>query len=331
MNKLFLHHRYIDLPPRDLSGNGNHGIPYSLTGGQGDMRYSARFDGAKSCIQVPASSSMSDLVQFRVQIVFRLDPGAPAARMNLAEGDSCFAIFVDADRSLKLSIFDRDGDWAVCSSKPGIVAVDRWHTVVAAHDGISEARIAVDADVVARGANLRGPVRSVGGSGVAIGGWPSLMYLFRGHLSEIALYRLDPEPELNLLFGAPCVDRATITKVVGILQGRMGESGMMRWADSFRGLVVDTAQAVQTTSDDVDTLQSLMRSAAVALGTRDQAGFMQAFGTLSEQAQRSLPGDQRAKLVSRFDGLRRQLALDDNELQELVHAACLDGLFKAKG
>ncbi len=53
MNKLFLHHRYIDLPPRDLSDNGNDGIGYYLIPGDRSLSGAVGFNGSTSWIKVP--------------------------------------------------------------------------------------------------------------------------------------------------------------------------------------------------------------------------------------------------------------------------------------
>ena len=74
MNKLFLHHRYVDLPPRDVSGNGNDGVGYDLTPGMQPLGGTAGFNGSTSWVEVPHSESMDNLGQFQSRIVFRVAP-----------------------------------------------------------------------------------------------------------------------------------------------------------------------------------------------------------------------------------------------------------------
>jgi hypothetical protein len=328
VNKLFLQQRYLDFPPRDVSGNGNDGTAFSVTQGTGINWHAAEFDGQASWIQVPKSPSMDDLVQFRAQVTFRLDPSAPARRMNLVEGFVSFAIFVADDRSLQFSIVDGEGNWNVCSSQGGVVALDTWQTLVAAHDGVSEARIALGPDLVARKTGIRGPIRSVGPLGVAIGRWPDApAYQLHGQLSEVALYKFDPEPELYTVFGAPCVDGDAVERWFTELAARLGgENEMQAWAARAQRLLVAAGDAITRGSQDTDEYRARMAAVAAALGMRDREAFATHFGALSEQVDGRLSDEDRERVSAEFQEVRGALPFDDDELRELAVALCLDRL-----
>ncbi len=178
--------------------------------------------------------------------MFRVDPAAPAHRLNLVEGYLSFAIYINPDRSVSFTIVDRDRKWNGCSSSPGLVSTGVWHTLVAAHDGISEARIGLDAEVVASHKDVLGPVPSVGDLGIAIGRWPDEpRYQFQGYLSEVALSKFDPVPEINLVLGAPCIDAEALAALLQRISNRVGEERLATWAHELQGVLHQVAQVVQ--------------------------------------------------------------------------------------
>jgi hypothetical protein len=63
------------------------------------------------------------------------------------------------------------------------VSPEQWHVAELLQDGVSPLRLYLDDAFVATNDNVRGPVRSVGPNGIAIGSWPepTLQYVFRGY------------------------------------------------------------------------------------------------------------------------------------------------------
>ena len=327
MNTLFLHHRYEELPPRDLSGNGNNGTGHSIAPGSGALRLSARFDGARSWVEVPRSPSMDDLRQFRAQVTFRIDGDAPTGRQNLVEGFVSFSLSVDGGGAVHFSIVDRAGAWTVCSTPAGAVARDRWHTVVAAHDGVAEARLAVDAAVLGRNTSVLGPVRSVGPVGIAIGRWPdTARFLFKGQISEVALYKFDPEPELTLILGAGCVDSKALEQALNRVSERMGNERLVAWAERLVEVTLEAAQALGHGADDTDALRMLNYRALTALGSRDRAGFTRAIAALARRARARLSAEEQARITERYTAVRDEIGLTPAEVRELAKALCLEGM-----
>lgn len=327
MRKLFLQHRYLDLPTRDVSGNGNDGIGYDLVGGTGPFNSAAYFNGSTSWVKVPRSSSMDALGQMACRVVFRVDAAAPLRRLNLVEGFVSFALTVNPDRSVSFTIVDRRGNWRGCQSAPAIVSANTWHTAVAAHDGISEARISLDATVVAQANDVLGPVRSVGARGVAIGRWPdSAAYQFQGYLSEVALFKFDPEPENNLILGASCVDGEAVAALIGRMSDRLGRETLIAWARDVQEVLQDSAQAIQTHERDTDAHRKRVAAAVIAIGKRDGSEFQRAFGDYSRHAARAIQGESTAGVRERFAALVEGMPLSEEERQQLARALCLDKL-----
>jgi hypothetical protein len=130
--------------------------------------------------------------------------------MNLVEGHVSFAIVINGDHSLSFTIVDRDGQWRGCTSAPGIVSTGVWHTLIAAHDGASEARIGFDANIVARNGDVLGPVRSVGPKGVAMEEdlLRSSVLLFRRNQEKIT-YQASYEDKKSRKKNASAGDSAT--------------------------------------------------------------------------------------------------------------------------
>lgn len=331
MHKIFLHHRYLELPSRDLSGYGHHGTAFGLSLGEGALRNSAYFNGA-GWIHLPVSSSMANISQFRASVVFRLaDTVHSVSRMNLVEGSNSFAIFITPDRRVVFSLLDRLGVWTGCSTPPSIITNSRWHTLDIAHDGVSEARILLNGDLVASANNMFGPVRSVSTAGVGIGRWPdSPTYLFEGYISEVALYKFHPQPELDLLFGAACIDKNSIVNLFQRLYARANSPRVLEaWALNFQQLVTECAQATQR-NDLTQTQQarSTVQAGVLALGSRNGASLTSAMHTLESQINRNLTLEQKEAFRTKFKQLRSALPVSDAELMELARALCIDKIIK---
>lgn len=331
MNKLLLHHRYIDLPPVDQSGYGNDGVAQDIFPGAGALSHTASFDGVGSWIHIPRSISMDHMVQIRVQVTFRLDANAPAGRMNLVEGFLSFAVWVVGDGSVHFSIVDRDGDWTVCSSAPGLVGRGRWHTLVAAHDGVSEARIALDAAVVARSTRVVGRVRSIGREGIALGRWPdSARYQFRGLISEVAVYKFDHMPELQLIFGAGCVKHEAASGALGRIAEEVGPEALAEWATLFNDFVRDACEALQVGADDTDEMRLANARVMAGLAERDFETFGSAVSELRRRARRHVGEQEQRALLTRLAEIRRALPVDDDQLTQLGKLLCLDRLVEPR-
>jgi hypothetical protein len=268
---------------------------------------------------------MDDLGQFRAHVTFRLDPAAPAERMNLVEGFVSFALLVENDRSVVLSIVDADGNWSAVGSPPGLAMPGVWHTVVAAHDGVSEARIALGPQVVGSARGIRGPVRSIGPLGIAIGRWPDApAYQLHGQLSEVALYKFDPEPEVQILLAPRCVDADALEPWFTKLASRFGgEEAMRSWASDVRRLLLDAGDAHLRRVGDTDAYRDAIAGLINALATRDGAEFTPRFNLLRVE----LGDGDRDPFGDRFWELRRALPLGDEEIRAFASALCLDRLW----
>jgi hypothetical protein len=229
VNRLIAHHRYTSRAAYDLSANGNHGRLTDVWQGSQPFDDVLEFRDGASEIRVPPSRSLEDMRAIRMRIEFFLDPRS-SHRFNLVESQLSFALFVEADLSLWGTIVDADGIWTGAMSVPGAVAPGAWHTAEFQHDGLSEAVVLLDDSIAARRTDVKGPVRPLGGRGLAIGHWaePDPVYTFEGYLREMWLWAYDPRHDLADHLDPCCLDRSGLEALIKELRAEGWTSGQLR-------------------------------------------------------------------------------------------------------
>jgi hypothetical protein len=291
MNKLVLHHTYAQGTAFDISNNRNHGTPIKVVAGTGAYAPSFEFTDPDGRIDVAPSPTLTDLRQIRAVVRFRIGFGpGQVRRLNLIEGFMSFALYVEADRALTGTIVDAAGQWRGASTRPGLVKTPgRWHEAELLHDGVSRVTLVLDGSVVAVADGVRGPVRSVGPLGIAIGHWPDPpgTYTFHGHIGETRLYAYDPAEEARRLAERCCVDREALAAEAA----RLADEGWTREAlmDLVDELVALGNDAIATARDsgpaNAEMIDRTVNEAVGALMRGDADGLRRAYART--QAQRS--------------------------------------------
>jgi len=328
MNRLVLHHLYAH-SAFDLSNNRNHGIPLDVSIAPAPNVPSFTFDSGDSQIRVEPSPTLADLGSVRAVITFNLDPGGPLGRRyNLMEGHLSFALFVNPDGSLQGTIVDAASNWTGASSAPDVVTPGRWYTAELQHDGINQLQIILDGEVVAAAFDVRGPVRSIGPHGVAIGHWPeaSDVYTFAGWLREAWLYKYDPYKDANGLLDPCCTDRKGLAAAVEKLReaGQTADSVEAK-ARELLAFGYGMVAAVRGGDEAVTKQQEALSQQAWATFLRgDQDGYSTALGQLAGLADQRLTHAEQQAFAQERAKLLDSLPLPQEELLGLIKIMCWD-------
>ena len=330
MNKLVLHHTYAQGIAFDLSNNRNHGTPIKVTPGTGSLAPSFEFDDPDSRIDVAPSPSLTDLRQIRAVVHFRIGTGqGPARRLNLMEGFLSFALYVEADRALTGTIVDAAGQWRGASTRPGLLKTPgRWHVAELIHDGISRATLVLDGAPVAEADGVRGPVRSVGNLGIAIGHWPDppSTYTFHGHIGETRLYAYDPAEEARQLAERCCLD----WDALGEERDRLVKDGWTR--DKLMAvldeLIAFGIEAAATARDggaaNAELIDRIVQEGVAALMRGDADGLRRAYARAVANRSTLWTQGQLVDLENRGKEVIEKLPIDAKRAEALAKAACLE-------
>lgn len=327
MNKLVVHHTYVNGLAFDVSKNQNHGHPVSVAPGAGAFVNSFHFGGGPSRIVVAPSTSLSNLFSIRTSVRFYLAPIAGWHRFNLIEGHLTFALFVNPDRSLQGTILDANSIWHGATSAPGLVVAGQWHEAQFEHDGVSRCQLSLDGIPVGVAYDVPGPVRSVGPHGIAIGHWPEDpgVYTFEGNLTEVKLYKYDPREDTKRLLDPCCIDRKLLDKAY-LHMKQKGWSGHQLEASAWEllGVASKYASAIRHGDPTVTGEQENISTALMsALLRGDSGAYRSAVDLAVQQAHANLaPSDQSAlndEVVKVVEGLPFTI----KQLQEFTRALCL--------
>jgi hypothetical protein len=239
-----------------------------------------------------------------------------------------FALFVNPDGSLQGTILDAASTWTGPVSAPAVVTPGRWYTAELQHDGINQLQLILDGAVVAAGFDVRGPVRSVGPHGVAIGHWPesSQVYTFAGWLREAWLYKYDPHKDANGLLDPCCTDRKGLATAVDKLraEGHTADSVAAK-AQELLAFGYNMVAAVRGGDETVTKQQEALSQQAWATFLRgDQNGYSTALGQLARLADERLTHAQQQAFAQERSALLDSLPLPEDELLGLIKTMCWD-------
>jgi hypothetical protein len=327
MNRLVVHHIYANGMAFDLSGFRNHGAPYAVA--QAAAPYAPGFSylTGNSRVVVPQSQSLQDLLAVRAVVTFYLNPPGTLRRYNLIEGHVCFALFINPDGSLQGTIVDADGNWNGAQSPPNTVSAGRWCQAEIRHDGVNQCALYLDGVPVGTSRAAKGPVRSIGPHGIAIGHWPetSGQYTFDGYIREAWVYKYDPAQAAKDLLDPCCGEyRKALDDTAETLRsmGYTAEKARQQGMDLIKfGLSVSArvrgADPVQ--SQKHATLSSL---ALAAFQRGDSSAYTNAMVQLAEMAATTLSAADQKQIHDQEEQLLKTLPLPTKQWQALLGKMC---------
>lgn len=329
MNKLVIHHTYINGMAFDTSNNRNHGIPYSVT--QAGAPFAPSFDFAvpDSRVIVRPSPSLQDLIAVRAIVAFYLNaPGGLTRRYNLIEGHLSFALFVQPDGSIMGTILDSKGTWTGAQSAPNLVQSGTWHQAEIRHDGINQCVVLLDGIAVGTSYAGPGPVRSVGPHGIAIGHWPETpgVYTFEGYIRETYVYKYDPLQAAKGLLDSCCVNRAALDKVADELR-KHGYTADKAYQQGMELLNFGIGVTNKVRGSDQAVSQKHASLSALTLGAflrGDSASYNMAIAQLAALSASKLSLADQEQIHADEEKLLKSLPLPLKAWQELLGNLCWD-------
>ncbi|MFD0008719.1 LamG-like jellyroll fold domain-containing protein [Streptomyces sp. NPDC127178] len=324
MQQLVLHHTYLDGSTFDVSGNGNHGIPHAVVPGTGDEAGSHWFGVRDSGIMVAASPSLAQLDAIRVRVKFRVED--LSERRNLVEGHLSFALYAEGARGLTGTLLDANGVWAGVHAD-GLITEDQWCEAELAHDGVSTLTLGVNGQRVAVRADVQGPVRSVGGLGVAIGRWPDRpTYTFQGDIGELQIWRYDPVRTVQNVLD-PCCKRSKkpLEKVIaGIGDGNADRDSLAEHAREAERATLEFLHSMD--GEGRAELQQLGAETWALLKKRDWDALRFARKRLQAAVTKRSTPEARAAWQEHLEGIARGARFGSDEQRAVAQAFCLDAL-----
>jgi hypothetical protein len=206
-----LHFNFENHAALDETGHGFHGnveLPGPdrwVNAPAEGIGTAVRFDHARSKIVVPASGKLAGWRGFRARAYFRAD--IATRRLNLVEGDSSFALFIEPNGVLHGTINDGSPQWWGVSSAPNCVQYQRWHCAELLYDTGQVLALSLDGRLLAVRTTGGLPIRPVGAAGISFGYWPGgdARYTFSGLLGPVWIDTLDErEPLVEIINKAVC-------------------------------------------------------------------------------------------------------------------------------
>jgi hypothetical protein len=190
--------------PVDLSPYRNHGIA-TATGvapGPGIAGQAITFDAVNSAVHVKPGSAgaWQPLTALKIEVDVRVPDPTLARTLCLIEGDAAFR-FQIFEHAIEATLFTGGGiepthlraadafapDHAFHPVVPG-----RWVTLGLYHDGFAKTQLTMDGRLVAE-TLVKGSVAGVGAGGVSIGNGLGGGTPLHGAISEVRVWRLDPQ------------------------------------------------------------------------------------------------------------------------------------------
>jgi hypothetical protein len=348
MNLLVVHHIYANGMAFDLSGYRNHGKPYAVADAAAPYAPSFAYSTGDSQVIVAPSPSLEDLLAVRAAVTFYLDPpGGLSRRYNLVEGHLSFALFVNPDGSLAGTILDADGNWAGAQSPPNAVSTGRWHQAEIRHDGVNQCLIFLDGVPIGSSYVPRGPVRSVGAHGIAIGHWPEVsgQYTFSGHIREAWVWKYDPAKAAKDLLNACCPQyREALDETAETLRG-MGYTAEKARQQGMDLMKFGLSISAQVRGSDRVRSQKHAALSALALAAfkkGDSSAYTSALTQLAEMSATTLSAADQQQIHAQQELLVKELPLPLKQWQTLINKLCwgeakvdpksvLDGVKEAVG
>ncbi|HTC05550.1 MAG TPA: hypothetical protein VK749_19235 [Xanthobacteraceae bacterium] len=131
------------------------------------------------------------LAGFRVEVIFQ--PGPIVHRLNLVEGDTSFAFFVEADASLMGTVFDGTA-WYQVKSAPGTIVPGRLYRAMFEYTPSSSLLLFLNDGLLTLQGSNGAAIRPVQQNGIKVGYWPGgdSRYTYSGLMGPMAIHTLDP-------------------------------------------------------------------------------------------------------------------------------------------
>jgi hypothetical protein len=297
LNKLVVHHTYLHGSTFDVSDNRNHGVPVDVVPGADPTIGFYSFGKGDSRIAVQSSPTLQNLYAIRVIVNFNLTAPPPSTgRANLIEGHLSFAVFINPDLSIEATILTPNGTWRGVRSAPSAVSPGRWHKAEFLHDGINTAKLQVDGVLVGSSYDARGPVRSIGPEGIAIGHWPGpdAGYTFNGNIGELLLYKYDPANDLARALNPCCIDKVALVALLGnVTKAGWDADKLYARGLEMLNLAIEIAAATRG-SDPTQTAENQRNAAQLwaAFCSGDTQLYRQSLQRLADQMKRNLSPEQ---------------------------------------
>jgi hypothetical protein len=325
MNELVLHHRYRAGSTFDLSRNGNHGVPESVSVGGAGFEDSLSFETDSSAVRVPPSPTLEDLIAIFAAETFWLSPG-DGRRYNLMEGHMAFALFVNADWSIEAGIVDSNGVWSGATSAPDAVPTGRWVTAELRYDGINRVTVLLDGSpVVDELLEVGGPISGVAANGVAIGSWPDgAAYAFAGYIAEAKLYRYSPQKDVIGVLDPCCADLRALDEVLLKLTAAGVEAEEMTRLGVRITNVLCRAAALLRGSDPASAREAqAAMNGAVAAQLRGDADAAARYKDRLDELREERGTEAFVPLAEEYVSAFTDIGLAPEDLQELATRLCL--------
>jgi hypothetical protein len=190
--------------PVDLSPYRNHGIATgtSTAPGPGISGEAITFDAINSAVHISSGSAAGwqPLTALKIEVDVRVPDPTVARTLCLIEGDAAFR-FQIFEHAIEAAFFTgngveptylRAGDAYAPDHSFHPVAPGRWVTLGLYHDGFAKAQLTMDGRLVAE-TLVKGSVAGVGPGGVSIGNGLGGDTPLHGAISELRVWRLDPQ------------------------------------------------------------------------------------------------------------------------------------------
>jgi hypothetical protein len=150
------------------------------------------YDNPQSQITIPANATLANWPAFRVDVIFQVS-GKIDRRLNLVEGDTSFAFFVEKDASLMGTIFDGTEFYPV-KSAPGTIVPGTLYRAQFLYMPSSTLVLTLNGGTLTVQGSNGAPVRPVQANGIKVGYWPGgdSRYTFSGLMGPMSISTLDP-------------------------------------------------------------------------------------------------------------------------------------------
>jgi len=324
MLRTVLHQTYSSNVAVDTSGFFNQGVPILVT----PLYPGFSFAEAGSRINIPPSSSLSDLGLIQASVAFALSPHGAAHRYNLIEGYLSFALFVGPDLSISGTILDANGDWTGATSAAGAVTAGANHRATLQSDGISMVRVFLDGSEVASNYSVPGAVRGVGALGIAVGHWPDPpdVYTFEGRIFEVLLQAYDPQNDTIRGVDPCCYDRKAISRWFAAM-ARKGVSAnhLVQAAQNLAQEAKSAAIAMRGGNAGATvSQQDLAGAVSSALSRRDFTAFEAALDQWRQLAGQRLSQADQAQFANNLKTAIDAFGLSWSDWRAFLRLFCLD-------
>lgn len=194
MFRLLIHHDYKEGDATDLSGNGHHGRLYSpsVVEGRVSGTRALSFNGISDRVIVAPIAGELGAVRATAWIWLE----ELGRRQNIIEGYLSFTLFVEADGSLRASLY-RGSKWLSMWSTAGLVPVHEWVHIQYIYNGADLSALYINNRLIASRYCHLGRVQGIRWPfGLHIGAWPDAdHYALKGRIGEVRLWSADPDTD----------------------------------------------------------------------------------------------------------------------------------------